>query len=98
MNQESRSRLSHEVVMLAIAVALGLLGWGFNAWSGAVETGTTSMIDKMDDIVNRVDRADRRFELLMDRVSALEKSQAVLEQRMKVVEDHHRKEDGHVPR
>lgn len=93
MNEGAKARLSHEVVTLSLAAAIGLLGWGFNAWSAAVENGTTAMIEKMDDIALRMDRSDRRFELLLDRVSAIEKAQAVLEQRMKVVEDHHRKEE-----
>lgn len=72
-----------------LAAALGLLGWGFNNWSKAVETG---MSDVMQTIRAMDQRAERRDAAIQD----LTRELVIVRERQQIMREQLQKHDqGH---
>lgn len=83
---EARSRQHHysdlqlKFIGFLLAGALGLLGWGFNNWSKAVETG-------MADVMRAVQRIEARSEKRDEAISDIVGEITILRERQQVIRD-----------
>lgn len=71
-----------------LACALGLLGWGFNNWSQAVETG-------MSDVMNTMQRMDARAEKRDEALQSLTREVAILRERQQILREQLQKHERH---
>jgi hypothetical protein len=77
----ARSDMQLKFIGFLIAVSLSILGWGFNNWSQAVETGMQEVMDKLNRIESRnEDRDDRIYEMGRDIYVLRERQNIIKEQ------------------
>lgn len=70
-----------------LACALGLLGWGFNNWSKAVENGMTEVMDTIQRMDARAERRDQELKNLTIEIYTLRERQNNLRERIQKQED-----------
>jgi len=80
--QDTRSDIQLKFIGFLIAVALSILGWGFNNWSGAVETGMAEVMEKLNRIEARNDQRDERIYELGRDVYVIREKQNILQRQV----------------
>lgn len=74
-----KATLWFNLVMFLLALGVSILGWGFNNWSDSIEHASTQVIEKLDRMERRSEETERRLRIL-------EQQDAVFEQQHKVIE------------
>lgn len=72
--RQHASDLQLKFIGFLLAVSLSILGWGFNNWSNAVESG-------MAEVMQKLNMMDRRYELQQERHYELAKELRIIQER-----------------
>jgi hypothetical protein len=78
--EQARSDVQLKLIGFLLAVALSILGWGFNNWSDAVETGMQEVMFKLNRIEQRGENRDESLYELGKELRVLSERQSILKE------------------
>ena len=82
MQDHGRGEVQLKLIGFLLAVALMILGWGFNNWSNAVDKGMTQVMDKLNRMEVRGEQRDEQMNKLAQEVRVLNERQIMMRQQM----------------
>lgn len=88
MTEESRHDLQLKFIGFLLAISLSILGWGFNNWSNAVESGMQEVMQEIRRMNERDENQTRQMYEIAKEMRVLKERQDALRERVRENEKH----------